>query len=183
MSGSFPRTGRRFSVGLVCIAVVAACSGDDDAGDPASPEPTVAVTEDASAQAEEQIRTVFDQFIAAVVEAQSGEADDLEGLFAGLATEETTELNVGIASRYADQGIVRVGEPVISDVNVQVVDRSGVVSACMDESEWAPQLTTGEEIPPAEEQSTPHPVVYEVVESDGAWLIGEPIEPGGTITC
>lgn len=100
-----------------------------------------------------------------------------------MATDETTELNVGIASRYADQGIVRVGEPVISDVNVQVVDRSGVVSACMDESAWAPQLTSGETIPPAEEQLTPHPVVYEVVESEGGWLIGDPIEPGGTITC
>ncbi|WP_116947886.1 hypothetical protein [Jiangella endophytica] len=183
MNGSFPRTGWRFTVGLVSIAVVAACSGDDDTGDPASPTPTATVTQDAAAQAEEQIRTVFDDFIVAVVEAQSGRADDLAGLFEGLATDETTELNVGIASRYADQGIVRVGEPVISDVNVQVVDRSGVVSACMDESGWAPQLTTGETIPPAEELSTPHPVVYEVVESGGSWLIGDPIEPGGTITC
>ncbi|WP_203453479.1 hypothetical protein [Jiangella aurantiaca] len=126
---------------------------------------------------------MFEQFIDAVVEAQSGRSDDPATLFEGLATDETIEFNAGIASRYADQGIVRVGEPVISDVNVQVVDRSGVVSACMDESEWAPQLASGEAIPPAEEQLTPHPVVYEVVESDGAWLIGDPIEPGGTITC
>lgn len=183
MSGSFPRTGRRFTVGLVVIAVVAACSGGDDVGDAASAEPTATASQDVAAQEEAQIRTLFDDFIAAVVEAQSGRADDLAALFEGLATDETTELNVGIAARYADQGIVRVGEPVISDVNVQVVDRSGVVSACMDESAWEPQLTTGEAIPPAEELSTPHPVVYEVVESGGSWLIGDPIEPGGTITC
>lgn len=183
MSGSFPRTGRRFTVGLVSFAVVVACSGDDTTGDPASPTPTATVTQDAAAQVEDQIRTTFEQFIAAVVEAQSGTADDLEALFEGLATDETTELNVGIASRYADQGIVRVGEPVISDVNVQVVDRSGVVSACMDESAWAPRLASGATIPPAEELAAPHPVVYEVVESEGGWLIGDPIEPGGTITC
>ncbi|WP_157574547.1 hypothetical protein [Jiangella muralis] len=183
MSGSFPRTGWRFTVGLVSFAVVVACSGDDGTGDPASPTPTATVTQDAAAQAEEQIRTVFERFIGAVVEAQSGAADDPAALFEGLATDETVEFNAGIASRYADQGIVRVGEPVISDVNVQVVDRSGVVSACMDESAWTPQLTSGEAIPPAEEQLTPHPVVYEVVEAGGSWLIGEAIEPGGTITC
>lgn len=183
MSGSFPRASRRFTVGLVCIAVVAACSGDDDAGDSASSEPMATVTETAATQAEDEIAAVFEQFIAAVVEAQSGEADDPAALFEGLATDETIEFNAGIASRYADQGIVRVGEPVISDVNVQVVDQSGVVSACMDESGWTPQLTSGETIPPAEEQLTPHPVVYEVVESEGSWLIGDPIEPGGTITC
>lgn len=183
MNGSFPRTSRRFTVGFVCIAAVTACSGDGDVGDPADREPTATVTQDASSQAEEEIRTVFDRFIDAVVEAQSGRSDDPAALFDGLATDETIEFNAGIASRYADQGIVRVGAPVISDVNVQVVDRSGVVSACMDESAWSPQLATGEAIPPAEEQLTPHPVVYEVVDSDGSWLIGEAIEPGGTITC
>ncbi|TDC48304.1 hypothetical protein E1212_21570 [Jiangella ureilytica] len=183
MSGSFPRAGRRFTVGLACILAVTACSGDGDAGEPAAPEPTATVTENPASQAEEAIRTVFEQFMDAVVEAQSGRSDDPAALFEGLATEATIEFNAGIATRYADQGIVRVGEPVITDVNVQVVSSSGVVSACMDESAWSPELVTGEAIPPAEEQLTPHPIVYEVVNADGSWLIGDAIEPGGTITC
>lgn len=182
MSGSFPRTGRRFTVGLVCLIVVAACSGDGDSGDPESLEPTAAVAEDASSQAEEQIRTVFGQFMAAVVEAQNGATDDPAALFDGLAIPETIEYNVGAVRRYERQGLVRVGEPVISDVNVQVVSDSGVVSACMDESDW-PAEVNGETVPLPEEQLEPHPIVYEVVNSDGTWLIGDPIEPGGTITC
>ncbi|PZF82756.1 hypothetical protein C1I92_15360 [Jiangella anatolica] len=170
-------------IGLACITIVAACSGDDDATDPAAPEPTASVSETTASQDEEEIRTVFERYVDAVVEAQSGASDDPAALFEGLATESTIEVNAGIASRYAAQGIVRVGAPVITDVNVQVVDRSGVVSACMDESEWLPQLTSGEEIPPAPEQLEPHPVVYEMVQSDGSWLVGDPIEPGGTITC
>jgi hypothetical protein len=183
MSGSFPRAGRRFSVGLACILAVTACSGDGDAGDPVAPEPTNTAPETTASQAEEEIRTVFEQFMGAVVEAQSGRSDDPAALFEGIATEATIEFNAGIATRYADQGIVRVGEPVITDVNVQVVSSSGVVSACMDESEWSPELVTGEAIAPAAEQLTPHPIVYEVVNTDGSWLIGDAIEPGGTITC
>lgn len=182
MSGSFPRTGRRFTVGLACIAAVTACSGDGDAGDPAAPEPSSTVTENTASQAEEEIRTVFEQFMAAVVEAQSGSSDDPAALFDGLAIDTTIEYNVDVVRRYERQGLVRVGEPVISDVNVQIVSDSGVVSACMDESEW-PAEVGGEPVPLPEEQLEPHPVVYEVVNSDDAWLIGDAIEPGGTITC
>lgn len=182
MSGSFPRAGRRFTVGLACIAAVTACSGDGDAVEPAAPEPTATVTENTASQAEEEIRTVFERFMDAVVEAQSGRSDDPAALFEGLAIDATIEYNAGVVRRYERQGLVRVGEPVISDVNVQVVSDSGVVSACMDESNWPAQVD-GETVPLPEEQLEPHPVVYEVVESDGSWLIGDAIEPGGTITC
>jgi hypothetical protein len=182
MSGLFPRAGRRLMVGLACTLAVTACSGEGDAGDPAAPEPTATVTETTASQAEEEIRTVFERYLDAVVEAQSGRSDDPAALFEGLATEATIEYNVGAAQRYARQGLVRVGEPVISDVNVQVVSSSGVVSACMDESDWLAQVD-GETLPPQDAQLEPHPVVYEVVNSDGSWLIGDPIEPGGTITC
>ncbi|MBB5787207.1 hypothetical protein [Jiangella mangrovi] len=135
-----------------------------------------------SSQAEDEVRSLFDQFMAAVVEAQSGNSDDPAALFEGLATDETIEFNVDVVRRYERQGLVRVGEPVISDVNVQIVSSSGVVSACMDESDW-PAEVAGELVPLPEEQLEPHPVVYEVVNSDDSWLIGDAIEPGGTITC
>lgn len=182
MSGSFPRAGRCFTVGFVCIAVVAACSGDGDIGDPASAEPTATATQDAASQVEEEIAAIFGRFWDAVIQAQSGQSEDPAALFEGITTEATLQYNVGVAQRYEEQGIIRVGEPVISEVTVQVVSDSGVVSACVDESNWLAQVD-GETLPPQEEQLKPHPVVYEVVNSDGGWLIGDPIEPGGTITC
>ncbi len=182
MNGSRPRAGRRFLVGLACASLsAAACSGGDE-NDPAS-TPTPTASADPAASAEAQIEELFRDYWDAVIQAQSGQSDDPAALFEGIATEETTELNVGTARRYAQEGITRVGEPVISDVTVQVVSTSGVVSACIDESEWLAQLTDGTTLPPPEEQLTPHPVVFEVIDSDGSWLIGEPIEPGGTITC
>ena len=182
MSGSFPRASRRFTVGLACLMAVTACSGDGDSGDPSSPEPTATVADNAPSQAEEQVRTVFDEFWNAVVEVQSSPSDDPAALFSGLAIDETIEFYAGLARRYERQGLIRVGEPVISDVTVQVVSDSGVVSACVDESNW-PAEVNGELVSLPEEQLEPHPIVYEVVNSNGSWLIGEAIEPGGTITC
>lgn len=184
MNGSRPRAGRRFLVGLACASLsAAACSGGDE-NDPAStPTPTATADADPAASAEAQIEELFRDYWDAVIQAQSGQSDDPAALFEGIATEETVEYNVGIVRQYGQEGLIRVGEPVLGDVSVQVVSDSGVVSACLDESEWLAQLADGTTLPPPEEQLEPHPVVFEVVRSDGSWLIDEPIEPGGTVTC
>ncbi|TDE12603.1 hypothetical protein [Jiangella asiatica] len=184
MNGSRPRAGRRFMVGLACVALsAAACSGGDENHSASDPTPTASTSGDAATKVEAEIESVFQDYWNAVIQAQSGQSDDPASLFDGIATDATTEDNVGIAQRYAQEGITRVGEPVISDVTVNVVSDSGVVSACVDESDWVAQLPDGSTLPPPEEQLAPHPVVFEVVGSDGSWLIGDPIEPGGTITC
>lgn len=184
MNGSHPRAGRRTVVGLaVVLGVVAGCSGDGDVDGPA-PSPTTSNGQvDAQAAVVAEIEALFTDYWKAVVTAQSGQSDEPEELFEGLATDETTEMNVQIARRYAQQGLTRTGEPVFSDVNVDVVRDTGVVSACMDESEWQAELSDGQTLPPQELQLKPHPVMFEVVNSEGGWLIGESIEPEGIITC
>ena len=184
MNGSFPRAGRRFSVGLAILGfLVVGCTADDDAdagnSEPAATDSVTAASADDPAV---EIETVFAAYWDAVVQAQSGQAADPAALFSDIAVDETIEENVGVATRYEQQGLVRVGEPVISDVSIDVDGRSATVTACVDESDWLAEVG-GQILPPRDGQLEPYPVQFEVVRTGGAWLVGESVEPGGEITC
>lgn len=193
MNGSHPRASRRFTVGLAVLCfVAAACSADDD--DDGARQGPVTAAEDAVASASAttatptehdpaaDIEAAFVAYWDAVVRAQRGESDTPTELFEGVATDDAIQQNADVAARYKRQGLVRVGEPVLSDIEVRVDGRSATVSACLDESEWLAEVG-GQALPPQEGQLEPHPVAYEVIKTAGSWLIGSPVEAEGTITC
>lgn len=184
MNGSYPRAGRRLFVGFAVLGLgAAACSADtnDDADSPASSatEPSMPAPDGPAGEVE----AVFNKYWDAVVRAQNGQSDDPGELFEGIAVDEAIDQNVGVADRYARNGIVRVGRPIVSDVDVTIDGESGHVSACIDESEWLATVEGGATLPPQDDQLSAHPVTFEVVRSGDSWLIGNPIEAEGTITC
>lgn len=184
MNGSFPRAGRRFSVGLAVLGFLAVgcnADGDADAGgsDPSATIPVAAASAD---DPETEITAVFEAYWHAVVQAQSGQVADAAALFSDIAVDETIDENVGVATRYEQQGLVRVGAPVISAVKVDVDGRSATVTACVDESEWLAEVG-GQTLPPRDDQLKPYPVQFEMIKSGGSWLVGESVEPGEAVTC
>lgn len=185
MNGSHPRASRCSVVGIAVLGLVGSGCSAANGADQQRTEPASVRTSTHAPSADTpvaRIEATFSAYWDAVVRAQSGDSADPAELFEGVATDVVIQQNVAVAERYARQGLVRVGGPVVSDVEVTVGDDAASVTACVDESEWH-AVVDGQTLPPPEQQQQPHPVKFDVVSAGGTWLIGSPVDAGGTITC
>lgn len=141
----------------------------------ASQTPAATATPDAAAVDEAQVRDVYARFWVALVAAERGDPDPT--LFAGVATGEIVEAEMLSARNYQEWGIVREGEPVISDVTVRIDGDTALVAACVDQSQWV--------VPDAGEDEAPDVVSpeVEVTRVDGQWLVTRYVEPSIGLTC
>ncbi|PSL01388.1 hypothetical protein CLV30_114118 [Haloactinopolyspora alba] len=185
MNGSHPRASRCSLVGIAVLGFVGSGCSAANGADQQRTEPDGVRTSSATTTSDTpvtRIEAAFSAYWDAVARAQRGDSGDPAELFEGVATDAQIQQNVAVAERYARQGLVRVGDPVISDVEVTLDDGAATVAACVDESEWR-AVVQGRTLPPPDHQQQPHPVKFDVVKQGGTWLIGSPVDAGGTITC
>lgn len=166
---------------FTALALVAcAAEGEEPAGLDATPTAEAtddAPTEDPEAAVLAAYTEYWDAYVAAVSEPDADPAP-----FEGIALPETIEQEIHFVEGYVDNGISRTGEPVVSDVQVQLDGDTALVLTCVDESEWIVQQG-GEPVPHPPELQAPHPLVFEVRDVDGTWLVGPTVDPEGLIEC
>lgn len=108
-------------------------------------------------------------------------ADTSPEQFANLATGTPVEAMLSRLQHYADIGLVRVGEPEITDVEVEVNGSSATVIACLNEDDWSATLNGVPEPPP---KLGPKPWGAKASKSDDTRLIVETTNaPEGSLAC
>lgn len=117
---------------LSLILVSAACGGADDASSATSSVADVAATETRSTEAVEERWTAY--WTARIASENAGELD--RSTFTRTATGKAVETQTRRLRNYAEQRLVRVGEPEFRDVEVRVNDGSAMVLACFDADGW-----------------------------------------------
>jgi hypothetical protein len=178
-------------VTILTAALAAGCGADPEEpvgleADPqtTTPESGPAGSEAATADADPaaaEVRAVYEEYWQAYVAARNGPNADAAP-FEGIARPEAIEAVISTAQSYLTNGIRQTGEPVVSTVSVDVDGDSALVLTCVDESDWAGERN-GEPLPVPPELEKPHPLVFDVVKVDGAWLIAGTTDPEGMITC
>lgn len=183
MSPFLPRT----LAALAAVAVLAACSsaGEDPAGfdDTPTAAPTDEPTGDPSAgqDAEAAVLDVYQRYWDARIASVNG-PDSSPDAFAGVAMESTVALHLQTARTYEDEGIKFTGEPRVYDTTVSIEGDRGTVTSCVDDSAWV-GTQNGEPLPVNPDKPTVYPIEFQVLLLDGSWLIGDPIEAEGDISC
>jgi hypothetical protein len=173
---------------LAAVAVLAACSsaGEEPAG--LDDTPTAAPTDDpataaptAGADAEAAILDVYQRYWDARIASVNG-PDSSPDAFAGVAMESTIALHLQTARTYEAEGIRFTGEPRVYDTAVSIDGDRGTVTSCVDDTEWV-ATQNGEPLPANPDKPTVYPVGFQVLLLDDSWLIGDPIEAEGDISC
>lgn len=172
---------------LAAVAALSACSsaGEEPAGLDDTPtaaptqEPTAAPT--AGADAEAAVLDVYQRYWDARIASVNG-PDSSPDAFVGVAMESTIALHTQTARSYEAEGIVYTGEPRVYDTTVSLDADRGTVTSCVDDSGWV-ATQNGEPLPANPDKPTVYPVSFDVYLLDGSWLIGDPIEAEGDISC
>ena len=167
------------AVGGVLTAGLVGCTSSAKEPPGLTASPTVSVTPtpeptDDTAAVEAAILDVYRRFWAANVVAERGNPDPT--LYEGIAVGMAVELELAVARQYQEQGIVKEGEPSLSEVTVFVDGDTARVGACVDHSGWVPAGA-----PPPSPAVVPTEVVFEQV--DGAWLVQDFVEPTVELPC
>lgn len=183
MSLILPRT----LAALAAVAALAACSsaGEEPTGldDTASAAPTQEPTAEPTAggDAEAAVLDVYQRYWDARIASVNG-PDSSPDAFIGVAMDSTIALHTQTARGYEAEGIVYTGEPQVSDTTVSLDDDRGTVTSCIDDSAWV-ATQNGEPLPVNPDKPTVYPVSFQVYLQDDSWLIGDPIEAEGDISC
>lgn len=152
---------------LVLAAITAfgltACGGESD-----DPAPTVKTS--AAPSAEDEATAAYARYWDVYVQvSNSGDIDP--AAFAGVADGKFLETDLKLLGDQAEAGVVRVGEPKITDYTTKVDGEKATSTVCLDESQWAAEVD-GETIPGSKGgDPTPTPVVAELAKRDGAWIV------------
>ncbi|WP_165988049.1 hypothetical protein [Streptomyces sp. YIM 98790] len=163
-------------------------SGDDEiaGAEPASPAENDATGGDQEGEGTAEADTaaleqLYQDYWAALIALENGE--DLDpALFEGIATPGVTEEQISRVQPMKDDGIRRVGEPVIDEITVELApDGSARIQSCAGPEGWT-AVRNGEEVPIQSAGRSPRVVLAE--RASGTWLISEerPSEEA-TITC
>ncbi|PZF82087.1 hypothetical protein C1I92_18390 [Jiangella anatolica] len=174
---------------LAAVTALAACSsaGEEPAGLDDTPtaaptgEPSGDPAAGADADAEAAVLAAYEAYWDARIASVNGPETSPEA-FAGVATESTIALHLNTAETYEQEGIRFSGEPRVYDTTVSIDGERGTVSSCVDDSAWV-GTQNGEPLPVNPDKPTVYPVAFQALLLDGAWLIGDPIEPEGEISC
>ncbi len=181
------------AVTVLATALVTGCGADrqEPVGLDSESGPTTSAADDATTgpatgpaadtDAESEVRAVYEEYWTAYVASRNGPDADAEA-FDGIARPEAIEAVISTAQTYLTNGIRQTGEPVVSTVSVEVDGDSALVLTCVDESEWIGERN-GEPLPVPPELEKPHPLVFEVDNVDGTWLIAGTADAEGRITC
>ncbi len=185
------RLSTAWAVTVLGTALVTGCGADreepaglgSDAGSTtsAADDTTTSPAADGPSDAETEVRAVYEEYWEAYVASRNGPDADAEA-FDGIARPEAIEAVISTAQTYLTNGIRHTGEPVVSDVSVEVDGASALVLTCVDESQWTGERN-GEPLPVPPELEKPHPLVFEVDNVDGTWLIAGTTDAEGLITC
>lgn len=171
----------RVSVAAVVAAAalgLAGCSSpaEEPPGLTASPTSTSSATStaDADAETEADVLDAYHRYWAATVAAQRGNPDPT--LFADNTRGALVEEELATARQYAELGISREGEPVVSDVAVELAGDTADVWACVDNSAWV--------VPAAEgDPAGVLPTGLHLEWLDDAWYVTEYVTPPAGFTC
>ncbi|WP_147375170.1 hypothetical protein [Jiangella rhizosphaerae] len=189
---SLPRTMSpiltRTLAAAAAVAVLAACTsaGEEPAGldDTPSAAPTTEAPPDepaAGGDAEAAVLDVYERYWDARIRSVNG-PDTSPDAFAGVATESTIALHTQTARTYEEQGIVFTGEPRVYDTAVSIDGERGTVTSCVDDSEWV-GTQNGEPLPVNPDKPAVYPVEFQVLFLNGSWLIGDPVDVEGDVSC
>lgn len=179
---------RRFVVGLALVGTLAmsGCGNGDEpevestlpASEPTTTTTTVAPDPDLAAA--ETITAVYHQWWEAVIQAENEGLIDA-GPFEGLATNVVIDRQLLSVRTNAKDGILRVGEPTVSEPVVTVNGDAARVEGCVDESTWGAEKD-GEPLP--SDTRGPTPRVFDFVRQDDTWIVSERLpQEEATITC
>lgn len=150
---------------------LSACSGSDD------PEPTEETTTasakptaDPAKADQADVVNLANRYWAAVVESQNTGNDSRE-LFADVATGGVIELQLGKVAQYKKLGLLRVGEPKITEVEAEVNGDTAQISLCLNEDDWAAEVD-GQPVEAGEKFGN-GAWGARVDKVDGRWLVAE----------
>ncbi|TDD64455.1 hypothetical protein E1262_28215 [Jiangella aurantiaca] len=169
------------------VAMLAACSSAGEEPARLDDTPTTAPTDEpsgepaAGADAEAAVLDVYQRYWDARIQSVNG-PDTSPEPFAGFATESTIALHLQTAQTYEQEGIVFTGEPRVYDTTVSIDGERGTVTSCVDDSEWV-GTQNGEPLPVNPDKPTVYPVEFQVLFLNGSWLIGDPIDVEGEVSC
>jgi len=172
--------------GLVLAAATAlilslsACSSDDQPTDQPTKATSTATT-DPKAADEAAVKDLVDRFWATVVASENeGNTDPKQ--FADVANGTFVERQLSTLKRYKKIGLLRVGQPVIADVEVTVTGDSADIAVCKNEDGWTAEQD-GEPVP-NDKKFGNNPWGAEATKVDGTWLITDVrLPPKGSKKC
>ena len=177
---------RRLVVGLALVGTLAisGCGNDEPEVESRSPaaEPSTTTTTatDPDVAAAEAITAIYHQWWDAVIQAENEGLIDA-GPFEGLATNVVIDRQLLSVRTNAKDGILRVGEPTVSEPVVTVDGDTARAEGCVDESTWGAEKD-GEPLP--SDTRGPTPRVFDFVRQDGTWIVSERMpQEEATITC
>ena len=160
---------------LILSTTVSACSADESPRDAnktaAAPDPKAVDTA--------AVKDVYERYWAAMAVAENnGDADPER--FADILQGPYGERYIKLVRDYKAQGIVRTGQAVITDLDVELNGDSAIVIACVDEDDWRfkkdgqllehPMLGT-------------KPATAEVTRTADGWVITDVPEPAADAKC
>lgn len=171
--------------GLLLVAATAlilslsACSSDGPSDDPA--RATSKATVDPKAADEAAVKDLVDRYWKILVASENeGNTDPKQ--FAGVMTGKYVEFQIAKLKRYKKIGLLRVGQPVIGDVEVTITGDSADIALCKNEDGWTAEQH-GEPVPNDKLFGT-DPWGAEATRVDGAWVITDVRVPRkGSKTC
>ncbi|WP_332667410.1 hypothetical protein [Aeromicrobium sp.] len=159
---------------------LSACSSDDQpADDPTATASTS--TPDPKAADEAAVKDLVDRFWDTVVASENeGNTDPKQ--FAGVANGVFVESQLATLKRYKKIGLLRVGKPVISDVEVTIAGDSADIKLCKNEDGWTAEQD-GEPVP-NDKKFGSAPWGAAATKVDGTWLVTDVrLPPKGSKTC
>lgn len=154
---------------LGVLALGASACSSDDADDEATAEATN--TQDIAEELDRQeVEALYERYWDLRVESENV-PELLDGHYDGVIVQDLVEFEEMKIGRYQSMGLVRVGAPSVTDVEVEVDGDSARIVACLDEDEWEAEIE-GEIVPPPDEDllgSTP--VGADAERQDGRWIL------------
>lgn len=167
---------------IVLVAVLStSCSGGesepDGPGLGTSGGPAITAPETTD---EDEIRSVYDAYWAAVVESENG-PDPSRELFEGVATGDALERQIFRVQGLVANKIRRVGEPEIGDPLITIDDATARVEACINQDPW---LAVVDGSTPTPQPSGPRPMVVGLEKFDDQWyVIAQVPQEEAALTC
>lgn len=161
------------------ILSLSACSSDDSPTDTA--KATSRATTDPKAADEAAVKDLVDRYWEILVASENeGNTDPKQ--FAGVAVGKSVEVQLAKLKRYKKMGLLRVGQPAITDVEVTVTGDTADIAVCKNEDDWTAELD-GEPVPDDKKFGN-DPWGAEATKVDGAWLVTDVRIPRkGSKTC
>lgn len=159
-----PRMNRHLAAPFLAMIVLAGCSGSSES------EPAPTVTASAEPSAEERATAAYQRYWDVYIQlSNSGDID--AAAFQGIADGPFVETDLKLLGNQADAGVVRVGEPQLTDFSTTIDGDAATSTVCLDESQWAAKVD-GEVIPDSTGgPPTPTPVVATLAQRGDDWIV------------